>query len=194
MVGDHQTSERVYGLLKAELLSGRRTTDRLNINAMAQKYEASATPVREALLRLVGEGLVDMPTSGGFVLPQIDETIALDCYEFSLFLALLICEHASTQHAGDIAASRLAYPIDALLAAMARVFGNDEIRAAVVRLNDRMTPIRLMEEMRLPGLDAEYGSLLKAVRCGDIAVTRKNLRKYHHRRKRNVGRILGTSA
>lgn len=193
MVGDHQTSERVYALLKNDLLCGRRTSDRLNINALAQKYDASATPVREALLRMVGEGLVDMPQSGGFVLPQIDEEMARDGYAFSLTLALLVCPHAHSSQTGDIGSSCLAYPIDALLTALAQGSQNNAVVTAVIRLNDRMTPIRLMEEMRLPGLKAEFDSLLDAILHADIAKCRKTMRKYHQRRQRNIGKILGLS-
>lgn len=55
MTLDRQTSERVYRALKADLLTGALAAGRINISALALRHGASATPVREALMRLVGE-------------------------------------------------------------------------------------------------------------------------------------------
>jgi DNA-binding GntR family transcriptional regulator len=191
MVGDHQTSERVYLSLKVDILSSRRTTDRLNINALAHKYEASATPVREALLRLVGEGLVDMPGTGGFVLRQVDGAFARDCYRFGLDLALACVRHAHGSHTPDLTSSRLRYPIDALLIALASRAGNEAMLAATARLNDQMHPIRMMEERRMTGLAVEFEGLLKACAAEEATSLPRALRAYYHRRQRQIGRILG---
>lgn len=78
MVGDHHTSKRIYVRLKTDLRDVYRSIERLNINAMAQRYEAS-----ETLLRLVGEGIVEMPVSGGFALHDIDIEVAGHCYALS---------------------------------------------------------------------------------------------------------------
>ncbi|MBB3941744.1 DNA-binding GntR family transcriptional regulator [Novosphingobium fluoreni] len=177
--------------MKVDILSSRQTTERLNINALAHKYEASATPVREALLRLVGEGLVDMPGTGGFVLRQVDGAIARDYYQFGLDLALACVRHARGPHTPDLTASRLRYPIDALLIAVASRAGNEAMHAAVARLNDQMHPIRTMEERRMTGLALEFDGLLRACAADDTTSLPRALRAYFQRRQKHIGRILG---
>src|SRR3546814_9783181 len=48
----------------------------------------SATPVREAMLRLVGEALLDMPVTGGFEIPSLDENAARHLYILSQYVML----------------------------------------------------------------------------------------------------------
>lgn len=197
MVGDHHTSERVHARLKADLLAGHDDAARLNINALAQRYDTSATPVREALLRLVGEGLVEMPDTGGFVLPRVDLARAREYYEFSLALALFVTNRLPSQPPSlpiDLTGSQLRLPIDALLRVLARRAGNDVMTIALESLNDRMHPIRRMEEMRLHAIDREFAELLSSVEANSTAEIRKILKKYHHRRQRLISKILGLSA
>ncbi len=194
MVADHQTSERVYAALKADLLAGIWSFERLNINTMAERYDASATPVREALLRLVGEGLLEMPISGGFAIPRLDAGRLRDLYTFSLALGVLITKHLPSRPplcVGDLGQSRLKYPIDALVAVLAENTGNSAIIAATRSLNDSMHPIRRMEEMRLPGLEKEYSGFLEIIHQYNPARMRKILANHHRRRLSNVHKILG---
>ncbi|MFN8053012.1 MAG: GntR family transcriptional regulator [Acidimicrobiales bacterium] len=79
--------ERVYGQIKARLLAGDFAFDaRLGEVPLAKELEASRTPVREALLRLWSEGLVERHPDGGFrpVLP--DATIIHDLYDVRVAL------------------------------------------------------------------------------------------------------------
>lgn len=194
MVADHHTSERVYARLKADLLDGAWDHSRLNISVLAQTYDASATPVREALLRLVGEGLVEMPSSGGFSLPRLNTAFVAGCYAFSLDLGLLVLRHLPPRAGGrsiEIGPSTLAYPIDALTAALAAGTGNGAILRSVLSLNDLMHPIRRMEEYRLPGLDAELDRIKKELQEYNPTMMRKLLLSYHRRRQKNIDKILG---
>ncbi len=61
MSADHGLSQRAYTSLKLDLIEGRIASGRINIGQLADRYGMSATPVREAMLRLVGEALLDMP-------------------------------------------------------------------------------------------------------------------------------------
>ena len=79
--------DRVYGQIKSGLLSGDFPFDaRLGEVTLAKELEASRTPVREALLRLWSEGLVERHPDGGFrpVLP--DATIIHDLYDVRVAL------------------------------------------------------------------------------------------------------------
>lgn len=57
--------ERVYRALRADLMSGAfPPSDRLGEGKLAARYEVSRTPIREALARLVADGLVQRGEGG----------------------------------------------------------------------------------------------------------------------------------
>lgn len=63
--GARPLSERVYRALRADLMSGAfPPSERLGEGKLAARYEVSRTPIREALARLVADGLVQRGDSG----------------------------------------------------------------------------------------------------------------------------------
>ena len=62
-------SERVYGLLLNEIVSGRLGANaQIDIDDLARQLQISRTPIKESLSRLSAEGLVDIvPRRGSFV-------------------------------------------------------------------------------------------------------------------------------
>jgi DNA-binding GntR family transcriptional regulator len=88
---DEHRSDSVYQRLKDALVHYRfRPGEQLHIEGLAQRYGASATPVREALTRLHGEALVRaVPNKGFFVRPLVAEDMRGQ-YD----LALVILRHA----------------------------------------------------------------------------------------------------
>jgi DNA-binding GntR family transcriptional regulator len=62
-------SERVYGLLLNEIVSGRLAANaQVDIDELARQLHISRTPIKESLNRLAAEGLVDIvPRRGTFV-------------------------------------------------------------------------------------------------------------------------------
>lgn len=78
---DTQTLTRnVYDRLRADLLSARLTPGRkLQIRFLMDRYEAGQTPIREALNRLISDGLVECHDQRGFAVASIsaDELIEL---------------------------------------------------------------------------------------------------------------------
>jgi len=72
--GDGAPSERVYALLRAEILHGEvEPMQALKPQALADRCGVSLAVVREALLRLVGEGLVDRLPNRGFQVPAVSD-------------------------------------------------------------------------------------------------------------------------
>lgn len=185
MTADHETSERVYTALKADLLAGGFAPGRLQITLLETRYSASATPVREALLRLVGEGLVEMRSTGGFACPSLDEQDVRDLYEASLRLTLLAVAWRSASGAAEGAAPSgrdLEPPIDVLLAGLARGADNPVFSAIIESINDRMCRIRQVEQWELGGLNREFANLDVLVRTGPEAKLRRAVHGYHRRR------------
>ena len=64
----------LYDQLRADLLGGElEPASKLAIEALAERYATSATPLREALNRLVSDGLVERREQRGFVVAGISE-------------------------------------------------------------------------------------------------------------------------
>ena len=86
--------DRVYSELKSRVLTGDFAFDaRLAETSLAAEFDVSRTPIREALLRLWSEGLVDRHPEGGFrpVLP--DAEAVRDLYDVRIGLE----QHALTR-------------------------------------------------------------------------------------------------
>src|SRR5262249_42351738 len=80
--------EQIYTRLREEVLSGRRTaTERLTEPKLAKQLGVSRTPVREALTRLVADGLVQREDDGYSVVVPSMNTIR-DLYEVRIALEL----------------------------------------------------------------------------------------------------------
>ncbi|HET8992703.1 MULTISPECIES: GntR family transcriptional regulator [unclassified Rhodococcus (in: high G+C Gram-positive bacteria)] len=80
--------DRVYRSLRDDLMSGALAADeRLGEEKLADRYEVSRTPVREALARLVSDGLVERRAGGLFPYrPRFDDLA--DLYELRITLEL----------------------------------------------------------------------------------------------------------
>ena len=70
--GTATRATNLYDQLRADLLGGELEPGaKLAIEALAERYQVSATPLREALNRLVSDGLVDRREQRGFVVAGI---------------------------------------------------------------------------------------------------------------------------
>src|SRR5690606_5351375 len=66
-------SDQAYAAIKQELISGRfAPRQMLVLRTLAETYGISTTPVREALQRLVGEGLLEMLPNRSIAVPDWD--------------------------------------------------------------------------------------------------------------------------
>ncbi|SUE15181.1 GntR family transcriptional regulator [Rhodococcus gordoniae] len=98
--------ERVYTALRARLMSGTLSPDeRLSEERLAEQYGVSRTPVREALARLVSDGLVERRDQGLYPYrPRFDDLA--DLYELRTTLELRgirrVLEDESVRHDPDV--------------------------------------------------------------------------------------------
>lgn len=187
MAPNHETSERVYAMMKSDLLSGALSTE-IQIGALADRYAASITPVREALLRMVGERLVLMKPTGGFAISRLSEAHIRDLYDLNLQLTLLATAWRNDSCRAGISPlpdeSTLDPPVDLLFRAIARRTGNLSFLALIESMNDQMQRIRHAEERELKGLHDEFVALEVLVRHGTRPILARAVRKYHLRRMR----------
>ena len=192
MVTDHQTSERVYTSLKIGILRGS-IAGHLQIPGLAAFHGTSTTPVREAILRLVGERLVTLRAGGGFATVIRDEFEIRALYEFNMRLALLAVswsrDHEDASEPFPSASSGLDPPIDRFFSILAARTGNAHLAAVTSSINDQLHRARQAEKTELSGLDGEFSALDTLVRTKAFPRLGPVLRAYHRRRMKIADRI-----
>ena len=115
---EHPTMRSIYALLRGDIVTLRlRPGERLSENELALRFGTSRAPVREALIRLVEDGLIDVrPQRGSFV-----SRISLQAMERARFvreaLEVAIIRRAAERGIPDTARSRLEAAIDSQLGA-----------------------------------------------------------------------------
>lgn len=113
-----QLSDEVAGHLRAAIMSGRlRPGTFIRLDETAAELGVSITPVREALLKLRGEGMVQLePHRGHVVLPLTRQDIE-DIFWLQATIAKELAA-AATDHITDAEIDELARITDALAAAV----------------------------------------------------------------------------
>jgi DNA-binding GntR family transcriptional regulator len=89
---------RVRDELQHAILEGvLRPGERLRAEALAQRFGTSRTPVREALLQLEAQGLVEVEPNRGAVVKAFDAADLLDLYELRALLEPRAASRAATR-------------------------------------------------------------------------------------------------
>lgn len=189
------TSERIYDALKRRLLDRiAGPGDRLDPARLGEELFSSVTPVRDALHRLAGEGLVETRTSDGFHVPSLDAPALHDLYEWNREVSLVAL--AATQRArpneNPTALARAAHPesIADLLAVIARASPNMEHGRAIDSLNDRLSAVRLAEAGVLRDTGPELASLADGWARQDVSELRRRIISYHRRRQGAAAQVV----
>src|SRR5271165_6170087 len=114
-----QLSDEVAGHLRLAIMSGKlRPGTYIRLDETAAELGVSITPVREALLKLRGEGMVQLePHRGHFVLPLTRQDVN-DIFWLQATIARELADSA-TDHITDVEIAELDHIIDALAAAVA---------------------------------------------------------------------------
>lgn len=185
------TAERVYDAIRAQILDRAYLPGtRLEPAQLAKDLAASMTPVRDALHRLMGEGLVEARTGSGFHLPLLDEPSLIDLYLWSHELSLLALRHWTSEPSEPTPPTTLADRADALFERIARGSDNGEHRRAMQQLAARLHAVRHVEPQALPGVDEELRGLEDELDQPDRRRFLTLLGAYHRRRGRAAGAIL----
>ncbi|WP_232491734.1 GntR family transcriptional regulator [Novosphingobium kaempferiae] len=199
------TAERVLDALRLRIMeNGFRPGERLDAAAIGRQLAASITPVRDALNRLTGEGLVEARHSGGFHLPALDEPCLQDYYHWAQQLLTLAI--ASWPPGGRTALGRAGTmgdgfvhspdPSDAaertsrLFTAIARASPNAFHAEAIERLNVHLHGVRRIEAEVLGDPQDELEPWMSAIEAGDRAALRRLVASYHRRRIRSAAAIV----
>jgi hypothetical protein len=195
MIDRPGTGERIYLSIKTFLLSGSalRPGERIDVPDLARRFGASATPVRAALHRLVGERLLTSLQGEGFLVPRMNEPDLSDLYQWNA--ALLV--NASRSGGAEPVIPAEAPPGDGPIAALEDLFarlaarsGNIEVEWAVAGASDRLHRPRCAELELIPEFQDETQELRHLAVKGGAGALRQAIVAYHRRRLRLVPAIV----
>lgn len=188
------TFERVYHALREQIGSGRFAAGQhLEPAILARDLNASMTPVRDALHRLVGERLVEAPRGNGFRTPLVTEVGLRHLYRWNAALLNLAIRARDVRLLQDNEASDaddLLERTERLFLAIADGAGNPEHVAAVGLLGDRLRPARRVELRLIPDPQDEISELTEHVAEGASGKLRRCLAAYHRKRERLAAEIV----
>jgi DNA-binding transcriptional regulator YhcF (GntR family) len=187
-------SDRVYAGLRQRILDHRyRPGERLDGAELAAQLASSVTPVRDALNRLAGEGLVETHSGEGFHVPAFDEPGLADLYRWSgEVMALATRSKAASSETRTIAVNGEGNAVRtaALFVAISSRSGNLEHARAVAGCNARLSMARMVEPELFADTDAELAELEGLHRAGTCEPLRVALRRYHARRATQAGALV----
>lgn len=194
----HSKSIFVYGQVKRGLRSGRYAPgQRIDPAALAAEFNTSATPVRFALYRLVGETLIVDHARDGLHVPLLNEVALRDLYDWMEHLLLAACDIDVSRVAAKAQPLALASADDdrvkltwQLFDTIARATAHSSLHHAVKQANDRLAPIRQVTQGLLKHGFEELSELIRLWQARDIPNLKFALRDYHEYRKQLVPRIV----
>ena len=100
--GASTRATNVYDQLRGDLLGGELEPGaKLAIEALAERYQASATPLREALNRLVSDGLVERREQRGFVVAAISAEDLAEITKTRCWLEEIALRESIAAHSTD---------------------------------------------------------------------------------------------
>jgi len=187
--------DRVYACLRDRLMTHHyRPGERLEVAELRADLVSSNTPVRDALNRLAGEGLVATPAREGFSVRTFDEPGLSDLYGWSDDLMRLALARL---HPGHFQSDRdrlfdgpYAARVAALFEAIARWSDNTEHSRAVADCGARLGDARTIEPDLFPDVEDELHEITELFRVQSLSELRSALRRYHARRVRCTSALV----
>ena len=192
---DPVTHERVYKRIRCDILDGTiKPGSRLAATDLARRLEASVTPVREAMYRLVGEGLISTAQSG-FHASVIDERILLDVIDASQKLLIIglqrlspdeTLEKASAYAGGEPDADQATYMLETALSYLFRATENQVIITWGERTVYQLHILRLGQCLVSQRARQEGQTLLKLAAMRDRTRLARQILAHHRRLRQAV--------
>ncbi|TFF17337.1 GntR family transcriptional regulator [Cellulosimicrobium funkei] len=194
--------DAVYARLRGEILDGRiDPRERLTEPKLGRRFGVSRTPVREALSRLLSDGLVERTDFGyAVVVPSLAELRDLDELRVTLELRGLdrVIENPGLRHDTDVLRAELARWVElratpprpdpgfVLLderfhTALSRAAGNERMTQALVEVNEKVRAVRrydFVEDERVRSTVDEHVRILELVLADRLPEARTAL--HHH--------------
>lgn len=186
-----------YERLKREIMKGVWAKNvRLEPARIGEDYGVSASPVRDSLNLLVGEGLIAFRPGEGYRTRVVTERDVSELLALNLMLLQWAVDGSlTTDGAEDQLGSELrgdyAGSVGMVFRDIGLSSGNRALGSFVERINDRLHPLRTREHLIFSDLDRELQDLRAASLAGPGLVS-ASLRAYHQRRIAAVRRLVAT--
>lgn len=181
---------KIYRQLRRSIIMGhRRPGERLSLEELAQNYNTSITPLRDALQMLSQEGLVTIRPRSGYFITRISLKELHELFELREILELAVVERAAAHiteeclqqlehvHAGytgddDESYDRYTDENRRFHYLLAEATGNHELAEMLGRLHDRLARFMVL---RGGGKTQEstHARLIQALRAHDVAAARQ---------------------
>jgi len=197
---DRDPYERTLDTLRQRLRAGVFGEGQpLQIQRLAADLNVSSTPVREALSRLLGEGLIERAV-GGYHSVRYDAAILGEFYRLDEVYARAALAAVARNPMRSTTAIAVSPPVhegvhlartEALLGRLG-VGGGQVLAAARRNLWDRLAPFRSTELSVFDDLDAEASALSDTLASENRVEIQSQLRIYFRRRQRAAPEILGS--
>ena len=181
-----------FETLREELRTGRHAAGtRLTANEIAERLRLSQTPVREALSRLTGEGLLLDRRGQGFFVPSLTERDLVVLFQLQLELLRIACDgerdRFSPEDIARLTSAGPGEPLDPTLASerLLRVFAartSAPLSRHLGRLQDQLASARAWEPRVLDDLPEELASVGEAIAKGESAAIERALEQFFRRR------------
>jgi DNA-binding GntR family transcriptional regulator len=203
--------DNIYDAVRADILACRLAPgEELREQDLAERYEVSRAPVRDALLRLESERLVTIHPRKGSSVTSISLTDARDLFQFRLFLepacASAAAENAPSDILQDLDRFRLLPDGEdfieynrAFHTALAEASGNRRMAEATMDLIDQAERLVRMSLASIKGLDharmvEEHATVIDALQRRDGRTAARLLRDHIVKAERRVLSALARSA
>ncbi|WP_313737094.1 GntR family transcriptional regulator [Sphingobium yanoikuyae] len=186
------TADYIYRRIRHEIVGGAFSPGTmLKLTRLTDRFGASATPVRDALNRLVGERLVVLLPGGGFRVRPLDAHRLAGLYRWHGHLIQIALDHPLPESAreGLGALKHEALEPGQVAAASQRIFGilasvpqNEELEQAVAAVSRALARARALEHRLLPDVVGEFWQLLATIDRKPIGAARRAMARYHRER------------
>lgn len=186
-------TDRVHADIKAELTRGAvLPCDRVDVADICERYKVSPSPVRNALNRLVGEGLLETRSHDGFYVPRLTEDGLRDLYVLNELFLLTSLDAAPTETPLPAPPVHLGIVEDTetLFLNLASLSGNHQIRRQMGCLNDHLRAIRHLPDLGWVDRSVELSEIGYACIMQDRSGLARLIRRYHRQRYDLLPRIV----
>jgi DNA-binding GntR family transcriptional regulator len=194
MANTHEetTKHLIYKKIRRSIIMGTRPSgERFNVETIAQEYNTSVTPVRDALQMLSHEGLVEIKPRSGYFVESITLKQLRDLLDVRRILELSAVERAvlritpeqiqelQTIHAGytgddDESYDRYTDENRHFHYLLAKASGNNEIANLVARLHDQLARFMVMRRAGKT-MEVTHVKIVEALQAHEVEAARQAL-------------------
>jgi len=189
---DETIKSLIYKKIRRSIIMGHRESgERLNVEAIAQEYNTSVTPVRDVLQMLSHEGLVVIKPRSGYFVMSITLKQLRDLLDVRRLLELSAVERAATRiseeqlqelqtvHAGytgddDESYDRYTDENRRFHYLLAKASGNNELADLVAKLHDQLARFMVMRRAGKT-MEVTHKRIVEALDAHDTETARQSL-------------------